>query len=45
MDSERLHARLQDADIDVALCMGALRASPSVHNDEGDIDKLIDAIP
>jgi len=45
MASETLHARLQDAAIDVALCMGALRASPSVHNDEGDIDKLIDAIP
>jgi selenocysteine lyase/cysteine desulfurase len=43
--SEEVHARLQAARVDVALCVGALRASPSVHNDTGDVQALLDALP
>lgn len=43
--SEEVHARLQAARVDVALCVGALRASPSVHNDAGDVQALLDALP
>ena len=43
--AEPLHRRLQDAGIDVALCVGALRASPSVHNVAEDVDALLHALP
>ena len=43
--SEEVHARLQAARVDVALCVGALRASPSVHNDAADVQALLDALP
>jgi selenocysteine lyase/cysteine desulfurase len=43
--TDDLHARLQAAGIDVALCVGALRASPAVHNHAGDVAALLDALP
>ena len=43
--TDDLHARLQEARIDVAVCVGALRASPAVHNDAGDVRALLDALP
>ena len=43
--SEDIHQRLQAARIDVALCLGALRASPGIYNDEADVQALLDALP
>lgn len=43
--SEEIHQRLQAARIDVALCLGALRASPGVYNDRADVQALLDALP
>jgi selenocysteine lyase/cysteine desulfurase len=43
--AEELQRRLQAAGVDVALCVGALRASPGVENDAGDVDALLSALP
>jgi selenocysteine lyase/cysteine desulfurase len=43
--TDDLHARLQAASIDVALCLGALRVSPAAHNHAGDVGALLDALP
>jgi cysteine desulfurase / selenocysteine lyase len=43
--AEDVHRRLADARVDVALCVGALRASPSVHNDGDDVRALLEALP
>ena len=40
-----VHGRLREAGIDVALCVGALRASPSIHNDAEDVEALLRALP
>ena len=45
LSTEEVHGRLQHAGVDVAICVGALRASPGIHNDAGDIDALLDALP
>jgi cysteine desulfurase / selenocysteine lyase len=42
---DELQTRLQAARIDVAVCLGALRASPGVHNDIADVERLVDALP
>jgi selenocysteine lyase/cysteine desulfurase len=42
---EEIHRRLQAAGVDVAVCVGALRVSPSVHNDAGDVGALLAALP
>jgi selenocysteine lyase/cysteine desulfurase len=43
--ADELHGHLRAAGIDVALCLGALRASPGVYNDTTDVDQLLDALP
>ena len=42
--SEEIHQRLQAARIDIALCLGALRASPGIYNDEADVQALLEAL-
>lgn len=37
--------RLQHAGVDVALCVGTLRASPGIHNDVDDVRALLAALP
>ena len=43
--ADELHAHLQAARIDVALCLGALRASPGAYNDGADIHALLETLP
>ena len=43
--ADELHAHLQAARIDVALCLGALRASPGAYNDGADIQALLETLP
>lgn len=43
--SEEIHQRLQAARIDVAVCLGALRASPGAYNDGADVQALLEALP
>jgi selenocysteine lyase/cysteine desulfurase len=43
--TDDLHARLQAAGGDVAVCVGALRASPAAHDHAGDVQALLDALP
>jgi selenocysteine lyase/cysteine desulfurase len=43
--ADALHARLQAARIDVALCLGALRASPGAYNDGADVEALLKTLP
>ncbi len=43
-DTRELAARLKRAHIDIAVYPHRIRVSPSVYNDESDIDKLLEAI-
>jgi len=43
--ADELQARLQAARIDVAVCLGALRASPGVQNDLADVQRLLETLP
>ena len=43
-DDEAVAARLKKANIDVKVDHHLMRISPSVYNDQGDIDRLLDAI-
>jgi selenocysteine lyase/cysteine desulfurase len=43
-DMRPLAARLKQAKIDVAVYPHRIRISPSVYNDQADIDKLLEAI-
>lgn len=45
LPSEEVQRRLREAGVDVAVCVGAVRASPSVHNDADDIGALLHALP
>ena len=43
--ADELHAHLQAARIDVALCLGALRVSPGTYNDGADVQALLETLP
>lgn len=43
--SEEIQQRLQAARTDVALCLGALRASPGIYSDGADVQALLDTLP
>ena len=43
--ADEVQTRLQVARIDVAICLGALRASPGAYNDVADVQQLLEALP
>jgi selenocysteine lyase/cysteine desulfurase len=43
-DSVRMVARLKQAKVDIAVYEHRIRVSPSVYNDQGDVDKLLEAL-